>query len=184
MRALYLFLDRTTGVGRPRHTADESLTPIRTGAFAAWMASAPASQRARLQVIPGGLADQGTEQGAAPSNVAGGIEAVADRGTPRRRTGSSRSAARRRASSATCTASWPPNGASPSRTSATPDPSVPGQPRGDDRVGIGPEPVEHHRAAGEDDDDEPIDQRSHRGHDVEVGLRQARASPNRPAPSA
>ncbi len=69
MRALYLFLDRTTGVGRPRHTADESLTPIRTGAFTAWMASAPASQRPRLHVIPGGLTDQGTEQGAAPSKV-------------------------------------------------------------------------------------------------------------------
>jgi hypothetical protein len=69
MRALYLFLDRTTGVGRPRHTADESLTPIRTGAFSAWMASAPTSGRPRLHVIRGGLADQGTEQGAAPSNV-------------------------------------------------------------------------------------------------------------------
>jgi hypothetical protein len=68
MRALYLFLDRTTGVGRPRHTPDEPLRPITTGAFAAWMASKPASQRARLQVISGGLADQGTEQGAVPSN--------------------------------------------------------------------------------------------------------------------
>ena len=69
MRALYLFLDRTTGVGRPRHAADESLTPIRTGAFAAWLASAPASRRPKLQVIRGGLTDQGTEQGAGPSNV-------------------------------------------------------------------------------------------------------------------
>ncbi len=39
MRALYLFLDRTTGVGRPRHTEDEPLAPIKPGAFAAWMAS-------------------------------------------------------------------------------------------------------------------------------------------------
>ncbi len=69
MRALYLFLDRTTGVGRPRHAADEPLTPIRTGAFAAWLASRPASPRPRLRVIPGGLSDQGTEQGAVPSNV-------------------------------------------------------------------------------------------------------------------
>jgi hypothetical protein len=69
MRALYLFLDRTTGVGRPRHTADEPLTPIRTGAFAAWMASAPARRRASLRVIPGGLTDQGTEQAVGPSNV-------------------------------------------------------------------------------------------------------------------
>ena len=69
MRALYLFLDRTTGVGRPRHTSNEPLRPIKSGAFAAWMASAPTSQRARLQVIPGGLTDQGTEQGTGPSKV-------------------------------------------------------------------------------------------------------------------
>jgi hypothetical protein len=69
MRALYLFLDRTTGVGRPRHAADESLTPIRTGAFTAWMASAPTSQRPKLRVIRGGLTDQGTEQAVGPSKV-------------------------------------------------------------------------------------------------------------------
>ena len=68
MRALYLFLDRTTGVGRPAHTPDEPLRPIKTGAFTAWMASRPASQRVRLQVIPGGLTDQGSEQGAVPNN--------------------------------------------------------------------------------------------------------------------
>ena len=45
MRALYLFLDRTTGVGRPLHPADAPLAPIRTGAFAAWLASAPGAQR-------------------------------------------------------------------------------------------------------------------------------------------
>lgn len=45
MRALYLFLDRTTGVGRPRHAADEPLTPIPSGAFATWLAARPASQR-------------------------------------------------------------------------------------------------------------------------------------------
>ena len=68
MRALYLFLDRTTGVGRPPHTPDEPLRPIKTGAFSAWMAARPASQRSRFQVIPGGLSDQGSEQGAVPNN--------------------------------------------------------------------------------------------------------------------
>ncbi len=66
MRALYLFLDRTTGVGRPRHTADEPLPPIRSGAFAAWLASRP-NDGTRTQ--DGRAADQGVEQAAGPSNV-------------------------------------------------------------------------------------------------------------------
>ena len=105
MRALYLFLDRTTGVGRPRHTADESLTPIRTGAFTAWMASAPASQRPRLQRDPRWPGRSGHRAGRRAQQGARRHRGRSRRGTPPRRTRSSRSAERRRASSATCTAS-------------------------------------------------------------------------------
>lgn len=73
MRALYLFLDRTIGVGKPLHgSSDEPLTPIRTGAFAAWLLSAPAAHRrsgpsdhatGRTGAI------HGTEQAAGPSNA-------------------------------------------------------------------------------------------------------------------
>jgi hypothetical protein len=84
MRALYLFLDRTTGVGRPRHTADEPLPPIRSGAFAAWLASQPAGPRVPAgqrvhagpsrpndgaRAISQDAAGQGAEQAAGPSNL-------------------------------------------------------------------------------------------------------------------
>ena len=69
MRALYLFLDRTTGVGRPLHGPDEPLKPIRTGAFAAWLASAPASSSHRRSTATGRTdAVQGAEQAAGPSS--------------------------------------------------------------------------------------------------------------------
>lgn len=84
MRALYLFLDRTTGVGRPRHAADEPSTPIRSGAFAAWLAQRPSSQRVpagqRVHVGASRPSDsaraadrdatgQGAEQAAGPSSL-------------------------------------------------------------------------------------------------------------------
>ena len=84
MRALYLFLDRTTGVGRPRHAADEPLSPIRSGAFAAWLAARPSGQRvhADQRVHAGasrpnegaratspGATGQGAEQAAGPSSL-------------------------------------------------------------------------------------------------------------------
>ena len=69
MRALYLFLDRTTGVGRPRHAADEPLTPIRTGAFAAWMASTPGGRRVITTRADRGAPRQGAEQAAGPSKT-------------------------------------------------------------------------------------------------------------------
>jgi hypothetical protein len=72
MRALYLFLDRTTGVGRPLHPADEPLPPIRTGAFAAWLASAPAARRSSSpsdDATGRSTTSHGAEQAAGPSNV-------------------------------------------------------------------------------------------------------------------
>ncbi len=78
MRALYLFLDRTTGVGRPRHAAAEPVTPIRSGAFAAWLAARPASQRVHAgtsrpnegaRATSRGATGQGAEQAAGPSSL-------------------------------------------------------------------------------------------------------------------
>jgi hypothetical protein len=69
MRALYLFLDRTAGVGRPRHAADEPLTPIRTGAFTAWMASAPGGRHVSGAGSDRGARRQGVAQAAVPSNT-------------------------------------------------------------------------------------------------------------------
>jgi hypothetical protein len=70
MRALYLFLDRTTGVGRPLHAPDEPLKPIRTGAFAAWLASAPASASHRRGTATGRTdALQDAEHAAGPSST-------------------------------------------------------------------------------------------------------------------
>jgi hypothetical protein len=69
MRALYLFLDRTTGVGRPRHASDAPLRPIRSGAFAAWMASAPGLDAGSRGVTGRRTAAQGAAQAAGPSNL-------------------------------------------------------------------------------------------------------------------
>jgi hypothetical protein len=76
MRALYLFLDRTTGVGRPLHSMDEPLKPIRTGAFAAWLASAPTAAAGRSdQARPiddttgRSAAAQGVEQARGPRSA-------------------------------------------------------------------------------------------------------------------
>ena len=72
MRALYLFLDRTTGVGRPLHPTEEPMAPIRTGAFAAWLASAPAARRSSSpsdRATGRSGATHGAEQAAGPRSL-------------------------------------------------------------------------------------------------------------------
>ena len=200
MRALYLFLDRTTGVGRPRHTADEPLTPIRSGAFAAWLAARPAGPR----VPAGGRVHAGTSRPNDGTREVNGRAAdrarVRARSRPpgpatcRRRRGRSRAGRppRRRPPSPSAGASAgdfgqvygvvPPNGTSPSRTSATPEPSVPGSQAATTASAFGQMRSSMTGPAGQDDHDEPVDAGSHGRHDVDVRSRQRPASRSRPRP--